>query len=294
MILPLHVFPGQWKMNGPGGFMANMKICSNCRAFIDPKHKVCEYCGAEVAARKWAPAPSSAISSLIPQDNFTTIILLLVNFGLFVATLVMTMKSGSDGGLFAGIDMTVLRLFGAKDAFFIAHGEWWRLVTAGFLHAGVFHLLMNSWVLFDLGMMAEQTFGTSRFLVIYFVSSVFGFIASMYWSPYAISVGASAAVCGLIGAMIAHSYRSGGGFGSFYVRWAVLIIVIGLMPGFHIDNAAHIGGMAAGFVIGYFAGTPQPASAGEPLWTVAAGVSLAVVAASFYLAYQSLIATPYL
>jgi len=275
--------------------MANVKMCPNCRAFIDLKNKVCEYCGAEVGARKWEPPPSSAISSLVPQDNFTTIILLLVNFGLFVATLVMTMKSASGGGgLLAGIDMTVLRLFGAKDTFFIAQGEWWRLVTAGFLHAGVFHILMNSWVLFDLGMMAEQTFGTARFLVIYFVSSVFGFIASMYWSPYAISVGASAAVCGLIGAMIAHNYRSGGGFGSFYVRWAVLIIVIGLMPGFHIDNAAHIGGMAAGFVIGYFAGTPRPASAAEPLWTVAAGASLAVVAVAFYLAYQSLSATLYL
>ena len=277
-----------------GGFMANVKMCPSCRAFIDSKNKVCEYCGAEVGARKSAAAPS-AISSLVPQDNFTTIILLLVNFGLFVATLLMTMKSASGGGgLFAGIDMRVLRLFGAKDTFFIVQGEWWRLVTAGFLHAGVFHIFMNSWVLFDLGMMAEQTFGTSRFLVIYFVSSVFGFIASMYWSPYAISVGASAAVCGLIGAMIAHGYRSGSGFGSFYIRWAVLIIVIGLMPGFHIDNAAHIGGMAAGFVIAYFAGTPQPASAGEPLWTVAAGASLAVVAASFYLAYQSLSATPYL
>ena len=273
--------------------MPNVKMCPNCRAFIDPKNKVCEYCGAEVGARKWEPAPSSAISSFVPQDNFTTIILLLVNFGLFIATLLMTMKSASGGGgLLAGIDMRVLRLFGAKDAFLIAQGDWWRLVTAGFLHAGVFHIFMNSWVLFDLGMMAEQTFGTSRFLVIYFVSSIFGFIASMYWSPYAISVGASAAVCGLIGAMIAHGYRSGSGFGSFYVRWAVLIIVIGLMPGFHIDNAAHLGGMAAGFVIAFFAGTPRPEE--EPVWTIVAGACLALVAAAFYLAYQSLSATPYL
>ena len=74
--------------------MANVKMCPSCRAFIDSKNKVCEYCGAEVGARKSAAA-SSAISSLVPQDNFTTIILLLVNFGLFVATLVMTMKSAS-------------------------------------------------------------------------------------------------------------------------------------------------------------------------------------------------------
>ena len=72
----------------------------------------------------------------------------------------------------------------------------------------------------------------------------------------------------------------------------MLIIVIGLMPGFHIDNAAHLGGMAAGFVIAFFAGTPRPEE--EPVWTIAAGACLALVAAAFYLAYESLAATPYL
>ena len=80
----LHVFSWRWKMNTPSGLMPKVKMCPNCRAFIDPSHKTCEYCGSEVGARKWEPAPSSALSGLIPQDNFTTIILLVVNFGLFI------------------------------------------------------------------------------------------------------------------------------------------------------------------------------------------------------------------
>ena len=54
-------------------------------------------------------------------------------------------------------------------------GQWWRLVTAGFLHGGLFHILMNSWVLFDLGAQVEQVYGARRMLVFYFVSTVGGF-----------------------------------------------------------------------------------------------------------------------
>lgn len=270
-------------------------MCPNCRALLSPKATRCEYCETDIGRRAYKPESTSALSRAIPQENFTTIVILIINFGLFAATLLMTMKGSEvSGGLFAGIDGRVLRLFGAKDAFLIAQGEWWRLVTAGFLHAGIFHILMNSWVLFDLGMRAEEVFGTPRFLVIYFVSSIFGFVASLYWSPLAISVGASAAACGLIGAMIAHGYRTRSPFGSFYMRWAVLIIVIGLMPGFHIDNAAHLGGMAAGFVIAYLGGTPRLGHPIESAWKLAAGLVLAVVLFSFYLAYQSLAATPFL
>ena len=152
---------------------------------------------------------------------------------------------------------------------------------------------MNSWVLFDLGRHSEEVFGTPRFLVIYFVSSFFGFVASLFWSPHSISVGASAAACGLIGAMIAHGYRSGSSYRSFYVRWAVIIVLIGLMPGFRIDNAAHLGGMAVGFVIAYFAGTPRYAHPIESVWRTAAAGVLLVVVYSFYRAYESMAATPF-
>jgi rhomboid protease GluP len=265
-------------------------MCPNCRALLDSKLSVCEYCHTELGAS--SHREPAFLSKFVPQENFTTMVILLVNFGMFAATLLLTMKNSEGAGFLMQVDGRILRLFGAKDAFFIAHGEWWRLITAGFLHAGVFHILMNSWVLLDLGRHSEEVFGTSRFLVIYFVSNILGFIASLFWSPHAISVGASAAVCGLIGAMIAHGYRTGSSYRSFYMRWAAIIILIGLMPGFHIDNAAHLGGMAAGFVIAYFAGVPHHSSSVEFVWKISAVAVLLVVVYSFYQVYESMTAVP--
>ncbi len=233
--------------------MAAPRMCPHCRAFSDPKDRVCEYCGHEVG-KPFANRPeaaAAAIRGFFPQAQSTTSIILFINFAVFVATLILTYKvTGDAGGLFGGIDGGVLRVFGAKDAYFIARGEWWRLVTAGFLHAGVFHILMNSWVLFDLGSRVEEIFGTARFLVIYLVSSAFGFWVSLLWSPLTYSIGASAAACGLIGAMLAYARRTGSSMmWSFYMRWIIMIAIIGLFPGFSIDNAAHFGGFAAGFAL---------------------------------------------
>ena len=263
-------------------------MCPNCRALLDSKLDVCEYCHVELGASP--RREPELLSRFVPQENFTTMVILLVNFGMFVATLLMTMKNSEGAGFLMQVDGRVLQSFGAKDAFFIAHGEWWRLITAGFLHAGIFHILMNSWVLLDLGRHSEEVFGTSRFLVIYFVSNFFGFVASLFWSPHAISIGASAAVCGLIGAMIAHGYRTGSSHRSFYMRWAVIIILIGLMPGFRIDNAAHLGGMATGFVIAYFAGVPRYNNPGEFIWKISATTILLVAMYSFYQVYESMTA----
>lgn len=267
--------------------MANPRMCPHCRAFIDPKARVCPYCENEVPKPSWTQKESGGgFRGMIPQTHFTTVIILALNFGLFIACLILSMKVlGQSGGMLS-IPTGVLDAFGSKRGPEIfQEGQWWRLVTAGFLHAGVFHILMNSWVLLDLGSHAEQVYGTARYLVIYVLSSVFGFMASLYWSPVT-SIGASAAACGLIGAMMAYGYRTGSSMTSFYVRWILLIAVIGLLPGFSIDNAAHFGGFAAGFVVSYLAGTPGRSRVVETAWNVAAGASVVVVAVCFLFAYQ--------
>ena len=271
--------------------MSKPRMCPHCRAFIDPKANVCEYCGEKVGKTfAQRPDPSLVLGGFISPSHYTTFLILLINFVFFIATLIMTTKvTGQSASLFSGIDGEVLRLFGAKDRFSILlRGEWWRLITAGFLHGGTFHFLMNSWVLFDLGARVEEYYGTSRYLVIYLGSSIFGFLVSMYWSPY-LSIGASAAACGLIGAMMAYGRRTGSSFiWKFYLRWAILIAVIGLMPGFHIDNAAHFGGLVAGFGLGYAAREPQHGSPIESFWKSAAGLSIGLVIVSFFFSYQLL------
>ncbi len=266
--------------------MADNRMCPHCRAFVDSKEKICPYCGGEVARRLTQPVNSSAAGPMSSDAHFTTLIILTINFGLYVAMMVLTYKLGQED-LF-GIHYGVLEVFGAKARYnILLGGEWWRLVTAGFLHAGIVHILMNSWVLFDLGAQVEHTFGTSRFLVIYLLSSVVGFFASMYWTP-ALSTGASAALCGLIGAMMAYAKRTNQSFiWSMYMRWMIIIVIIGLIIPV-IDNAAHLGGFAGGFAIGYLAGSPTRNADTESLWKAAAALACIVAVAALAMAYQGI------
>src|SRR5579863_257236 len=151
------------------------RMCPNCRAFITVDDNVCPYCEVKVGppaiARRSA---SEALGGIIPHARFTTMMILLINTGFYIATVLYSSKTGGRGS-FMALDWQTLFDFGAKDGQAIfAGGQWWRLITAGFLHGGLVHILMNSWVLFDLGAQVEETYGTSRYLVTYFVSTING------------------------------------------------------------------------------------------------------------------------
>jgi rhomboid protease GluP len=260
-------------------------MCPSCRAFITSSDRVCPYCQAVVGPRAADTRdPGTILGGLIPQAHFTTSMILLLNFGLYAATALYSMRSG-DGGGWMDIDGRTLFEFGAKYSQAIFLGQWWRLVTAGFLHGGLFHIMMNSWVLFDLGAQVEQVYGTRRMLVFYFVSTVGGFLASTFWSS-SLSVGASAALFGLIGAMIAlgvrHQTSMGRAIRGLYLRWAIYGLAFGLLPGLRIDNAAHIGGLATGFGCAYLAGLPTVRNnLTERFWQVAAYAAVILTACSF-------------
>jgi rhomboid protease GluP len=186
------------------------------------------------------------------------------------------------------LDGQTLINFGAMYVPDINAGEWWRLVTAGFLHGGLLHILMNSWVLFDLGPQVEEFYGASRMLVIYFISNVCGFYLSSLFSP-GLSIGASAALCGLIGAMIALGVRDRSSFGATiraaYIRWAIYMLIFSVMIK-GIDLAAHVGGLAGGFGIAYLAGQPRyTSSATEKLWRISCFCCILLTVASFLKMY---------
>lgn len=270
--------------------MSNPRMCPHCRAFIDPKAKFCPYCENEVGVsfRQTAQPSEPALRGLVPQSHFTTFILLAINFGLFVVMLVLSKQLGWED--FMSIHGGVLDVFGAKERVaIVVYDQWWRLVTAGFLHAGILHILMNSWVLFGLGAQVEHVFGTSRYLVIYLLSSIGGFFVSLQWTP-APSVGASAALSGLIGAMMAFARRTGQDFiWSFYLRWMIIIAVLGLVVS-GIDNAAHFGGFVTGFLVGYLASSPRRTPDSETLWKAAATLLCVVTAGSLAMAYRTITA----
>jgi rhomboid protease GluP len=260
-------------------------MCPHCRAFITVDDRVCPYCEARLeppAASRRASFDTSG--GFLASARFTTVVILLINAGLYAATTLFSMRM-TNGEAVMNVDGQTLFLFGAKAPEYILAGQWWRLITAGFLHGGILHILMNSWIIFDLGATVEEAYGTSRFLVIYFVSTIGGFLASTWYTP-ALSVGASAALFGLIGAMIAAGMRSSTPLASavraHYTQWAIWGLVIGFMPGLRIDNAAHIGGLAAGFGLSYLAGT-QPAyeSWTEKLWKLSAAFAVLITVAAF-------------
>jgi len=262
------------------------RMCPHCRAFITVKDRVCPYCNESLAPKQSGDSPGM-FAGFIPHVRFNTMIILLINFGLYMATVLFSMNAGNEKA-FLDIDPRTLVDFGAKFNPYLAAGQWWRLVTAGFLHGGILHILMNSWVLFDLGAQVEEFYGASRMLVVYFVGTVVGFYASAWWSP-AVSVGASAGICGLIGAMIAFGTHSRTGMGaairSMYIRWAVYVLLFGLLTQF-TDNAAHIGGLAGGFGVAYIAGTPGPQrSLREQIWRAAGWLCILTTAFCFLKMY---------
>lgn len=138
----------------------------------------------------------------------------------------------------------------------LAGGEWWRLGTYAFLHGGVIHLLFNMMALNNLGPLIELRLGTARFGALYTLSAVTGGIGSLV-SGNALSVGASGAITGLIGAGIIIGHLTPGAMAKEIrdrlLFWLGINLLIGFMPGsgLNIDNGAHIGGLVGGAALGW-------------------------------------------
>lgn len=190
-----------------------------------------------------------------------------------------------------GISTAVLVRMGAKCPLIFA-GQYWRLVTAIFLHAGLIHIGFNLWCLFDIGPMVESLYTGSKYVVLYLVTGVLGYIASLLWAPLGISIGASGAIMGLIGILIGASFHlgsSGKAMRSQLWRWVIYIAIFGLLPIFSVDNAAHFGGLISGIILGYLVPTGEPATAtSERLWNGLAVIAVVVIAGSFALMALSL------
>lgn len=170
-------------------------------------------------------------------------VLIAVNVIVFVA---MTAAGGGGVSRGGGEVFSNGALFGPA----VADGEWWRIVTAGFLHAGLLHLAFNMYFLYYLGMLLEPQIGKLRFAIIYAVSLLGGSLGALLLSPNALTVGASGAVFGMMGAaLIAMRVRGldpmGSGLGlTLLLNLAITFVIPGISIG------GHIGGLIAGGVVG--------------------------------------------
>jgi membrane associated rhomboid family serine protease len=127
----------------------------------------------------------------------------------------------------------------------LAHGEWWRLITAAFLHYGPIHLGMNMLALWWLGQPVEAALGRARFALIYFVAGLAGSAGALILSPNSVTVGASGAIFGILGALFVLEYHATGRL----MGQAMTLIVINIAFSFAVPNISiggHLGGLAAG------------------------------------------------
>jgi membrane associated rhomboid family serine protease len=183
-------------------------------------------------------------AATIRRDPQLTYVLIAINVIAFVA------MAASGGGLTSSSSGEVFTngaLFGPA----VAAGDWWRIITAGFLHAGILHLAFNMYFLYFLGTLLEPEIGKLRFAIIYFVSLLGGSFGALLTSPHAVTVGASGAVFGLMGAAIIAMRARGidpmqSGLG------VTLLLNLGitfLIP--NISIGGHIGGLVAGGIVGF-------------------------------------------
>jgi rhomboid protease GluP len=137
-------------------------------------------------------------------------------------------------------------------------GQWWRLVTSMFLHGGLLHIMFNMFALWQVGRLVERMFGSARFLGLYMIAGVCGSLASVLWNPHVNSVGASGAIFGIIGGLLAFIRRPDSGVPPTIVKdlrgslsgFLLFNIAAGLVYP-HTDNAAHVGGLVGGYLAGF-------------------------------------------
>lgn len=186
--------------------------------------------------------------------------IIYVNAALFIASLVV---SGRDMEIslnpFSAFSPSTnaLIFLGATGTIPInQYHEWWSLVSANWLHGSLVHILFNMTALVQIGPLIIHAFGTSRMFIIYALGGTAGFYLS-YLAGVSLTIGASAAICSLIGAALYFGKSRGGEFGRAVYKqtsgWIISLAVIGLLiPG--INNWGHGGGVVAGIFLGWILG----------------------------------------
>ena len=281
----LDTFQNLWR-----GTQVKNRMCSSCRALVDSDERVCPHCHERLGRR--IGGVEKLLQNLIPNFAPVSYIVLTINFLWFVIIFVSQREStGQDLRMFLmGGSVKSIVQWGGDAALLVSQGQWWRLVSAIFVHIGVIHLLFNSYALIFIGPLIEELLGRERFLVIYVGTGVVGFVVSnVYYHPVHVTAGASGAIFGLIGTGIILS-RKWAAWGSLLkeqlVHWAIYGLGYGLLVG--ANNAAHIGGFLSGMGIAFLLRNPALSTSREEIsWRILYWVVLLLTIASLVLACLS-------
>ncbi|MBW3541874.1 MAG: rhomboid family intramembrane serine protease [Planctomycetes bacterium] len=245
-----------------------------------PEHQPTEAARSAARLRRDIAVFWHALYGLTPRV-YVTYVMIAVNvavFGLMVASGVHYLHPQPGRLLEWGANLSTATL----------GGEWWRLATSAFLHVGLLHLGINMWALWNIGPLMERFVGNVGFLVLYIVSGLAGGLASLTFNPGVISAGASGAIFGVLGAIVGFVLLRRDSIPGVIFRSllhnGVIVIAINVVIGMtvpQIDNAAHMGGLAAGFACGVVLSRPLDPSLKSRRWRRNVLVALAGAAACF-------------
>ena len=232
-------------------------LCPNCRKLISADESRCPHCGIARPGSWWKN--NAWTRFFVSADQLIKAIVFL-NLGIYVISLLFYPWS-------SGFSLNPLSLFSPSNKSLLVLGatgtipidrfhRWWSLVSANYLHGGIFHILFNMIALSQIAPLVIREYGAHRMVILYTLSGVIGFWIS-YLAGVALTIGASAAVCGLIGASLYYGKSRGGIYGRAIYKqigaWVLGLFIFGLLvPG--VNNWGHGGGIVAGAILGFLLG----------------------------------------
>jgi len=234
-------------------------VCPGCSSLVGVQDERCLNCN------RWNPGMwgfAPALTRLGRDMGFVPLVMTSC-VALYAAAILIDPPAAS--GILSMLSPTRMGnfYFGSSGTYpVLVVGRWWTLLTASWLHGSAIHIFLNMMSVRNVAPLVAEFFGASRMIIIYVVSGVVGFAASTFGGGYlgfipflgrgGFSVGASASIAGLIGAVFFYGNRTGSsGIAQQAKIWIMMFLVIGFLP-FGIDNWAHLGGLAGGYLCARF------------------------------------------
>lgn len=257
-------------------------LCPNCRRLVSVDEPHCPHCGTVRPGAWWK---NNALTRALYDQSGLVRAVIALNIGMYLLSLLINSRlpalTANPFALLSPENRSLLFLGATGSIPIERFGRFWTVISAMYLHGGLLHIVFNMIAFSQLAPRVVREFGTYRTLAIYTMGGAIGFWIS-YRAGVTFTIGASGAVCSLIGALLYYGKSRGGIYGQALFRhvggWAIGILIFGLlMPG--INNWAHGGGFAAGIALAYLLGYRERRSEGpmDRILGAAAGVATAGV-----------------
>jgi membrane associated rhomboid family serine protease len=222
-------------------------ICTDCVTFAPVGLRCPDHAGTSRTApravksvQRGVQRPLARRGFVLPTEAIVTRVLVAVNVIIYLITVAQGSGLNDPGGSL----FEKWALFGPA----VHHGDWWRLITSAFLHGSVLHIVFNMLALWWLGAPVEMALGRVRFLGLYLASGLAGAAGALIANPNSVTVGASGAIFGLLGAGLILEWRATGNIAGNYLILILVNLAISFTPGTNISVGGHIGGLIGGIV----------------------------------------------